>query len=218
MVVIDMSKVKEWHLDKRVERTLLSLKNNGFETIYTSTRKEAAEQILGLIPIDALVGVGGSITVRELGLVDALSRRGNRVAQHWQTDLSTKERMAIRRQHLNSDVFLTSSNAITEVGQLINVDGGGNRVAAMIFGPKKVVVIAGVNKIVRDFDEAMERINHVAAPMNAKRLNRKTPCTTTGVCTDCDSLDRICNITTIINKKPLLTDFVIVLVGENLGY
>jgi L-lactate utilization protein LutB len=213
-----MNQVKEWYLDKRIERTLQSLNNNGFETIYTPTKKKATSQILDLIPIDALVGVGGSITVRELGLVDALTRRGNKVAQHWQTELSPEARMAIRRQHLNSDIFLTSSNAITEAGQLVNVDGAGNRVAAMIFGPKKVIVITGKNKIVRDFDEAMERINHLAAPMNAKRLNRKTPCAISGVCTDCDSLERICSITTIINKRPLLTNFTIVIVGEHLGY
>ncbi|MFQ6076048.1 MAG: lactate utilization protein [Candidatus Bathyarchaeia archaeon] len=213
-----MSEVKQWHLDKRIERTLKSLKENGFDTIYASTRTDAAKEILGLIPTDALVGVGGSITVRELGLVDALSRRGNRLAQHWQRGLSPEESMAIRRQQLTSDVFLTSSNVITESGQLVNVDATGNRVAAMVFGPKKVIVVAGVNKIVKDPDGAIERINSVVAPMNARRLNRKTPCAVTGVCTDCESPDRICSVTTIISKKPLRTDVTVVLVGEELGY
>ncbi|MCW4040587.1 MAG: lactate utilization protein, partial [Candidatus Bathyarchaeota archaeon] len=89
---------------------------------------------------------------------------------------------------------------------------------AMIFGPKKVIVVAGINKVVMDLNAAIDRINNVAAPINAKRLNRKTPCATTGICSDCESTERICNIMTIIEKKPLLTDFTVVLVGEALGY
>ncbi|UCH02878.1 MAG: lactate utilization protein [Candidatus Bathyarchaeota archaeon] len=213
-----MDEVKQWYLDKRIERTLQSLKENGFETIYAPNRAEAAKEIVALIPSDALVGIGGSITVRELGLLDALSRRGNRVAQHWQSAISSEERMEIRRTQLISDVFLTSSNAITESGQLVNVDGTGNRVAAMIFGPKKVIVVAGMNKIVRDLDGAIERVNSIAAPMNAMRLGCQTPCVANGVCTDCESSDRICSVTTIINRRPGRTDFTIVLVGEELGY
>lgn len=213
-----MSEVREWHRGVRVERALHALKENGFKTIYASTRIEAVEEILKLIPKDAVVGVGGSITVRELGLIDALSRQGNRVAQHWQKGLSQEESMAIRRTQLTSDVFLTSSNAVTESGQLVNVDGVGNRVAAMIFGPKKVIVVAGVNKIVTDLEGALDRVNNVASPMNAKRLTRKTPCAVTGACTDCRSPERICNVTTIINRRPIRTDFTVVLVGEELGY
>ena len=216
--MVDMEDVKQWHINSKIERTTKALEKNGFRTIFASDRSEAAEKILALTPADALVGVGGSITVRELGLVKALTGRGNKVAQHWDPTLSPKERMAIRRQQLTSDVFLTSSNAITESGHLVNVDGAGNRVAAMIFGPKKVIVVAGVNKIVEDVDEAMARIYSVASPLNAKRLDRKTPCAVTGVCTDCESPERICNITTIISKRPGRTDFTVVLVGEELGY
>ena len=114
--MIEMSEVREWHRGVRVERTLNALKENGFKTKYASTRIEAVEEILKLIPKDTLVGVGGSITIREMGLMDALSQRGNRVAQHWQKGLSWEESMAIRRQQLTSDVFLTSSNAIMESG------------------------------------------------------------------------------------------------------
>jgi acyl-CoA hydrolase len=176
------------------------------------------EEILNLIPPDALVGVGGSLTVRELVLLNALLQRGNEVAQHWQQGLSQEARTAIRRQQLTADVFLTSSNAITETGQLVNVDGVGNRVAAMIFGPSKVIVVAGVNKIVKDLEGALDRVNNVASPMNARRLQRKTPCDTTGVCIDCRSPERICNVTTIINRRPIRTDFTVVLVGEERGY
>lgn len=212
-----MSDSKQWHMETIIQRTLKALENNGFTVEYAANIVQATEAILNLIPTTALVGVGGSITVRELGLVQALHARGNPVAQHW-GEYSPDERMKIRRQQLTADVFLTSSNAITEKGQLVNVDGAGQRVAAMIFGPKKVIVVAGVNKVVMDLNAAIDRINNVAAPINAKRLNRKTPCTTTGICSDCDSAERICNIMTIIEKKPLLTDFTVVLVGEELGY
>jgi hypothetical protein len=118
----------------------------------------------------------------------------------------------------NSDVLLTSTNAITETGQLVNIDHAGQRVAAMIFGPKKVIIIAGINKIVRDVDEALKRVKNVAAPMNAKRLNMNVPCAVTGTCTDCDSQDRMCNVTTIIERKPVHTRVIVMLLREELGY
>jgi L-lactate utilization protein LutB len=213
-----MSGVKNWYLEEKNKRTLASLEKNGFKTLYMATKREAADEVLKLIPKGVLVGVGGSMTVRELGLVEALIRRGNEVAQHWQAGLSEKGRMVARRRQLTSDVFLTSSNAITERGQLVNIDGAGNRVAAMIFGPKKVIVVAGANKIVKDLNEALERVRKVAAPMDARRLNLKTPCAVSGVCTDCDAPDRICRVTTIMHRKPLKTDITVVLVGEELGY
>ncbi len=217
MAVKIMSDSKQWHMETIIQRTLEALENNGFTVEYAANIVQATEAILNMIPTTALVGVGGSITVRELGLVQALQARGNPVAQHW-GDYSPAERMKIRRQQLTADIFLTSSNAITEKGQLVNVDGAGQRVAAMIFGPEKVIVVAGINKVVMDLNAAIDRINNVAAPINAKRLNRKTPCATTGICSDCESTERICNIMTIIEKKPLLTDFTVVLVGEALGY
>jgi hypothetical protein len=114
-----MSGVKNWYLEEKNKRTLASLEKNGFKTLYMATKREAADEVLKLIPKGVLVGVGGSMTVRELGLVEALIRRGNEVAQHWQAGLSEEERMVARRRQLTSDVFLTSSNAITERGQLV---------------------------------------------------------------------------------------------------
>lgn len=213
--------VKKWHLEKRVERTLAALKRNGFDATYIHARKEVVAKVLDFIPLDALVGVGGSVTVRELGLVALLGSRGNKIADHWQArqeELAPKEVMKIRRLLLDCDVLLTSTNAVTEAGQLVNVDHAGQRVAAMIFGPRKVVIIVGVNKIVRNVQEALERIRNIAAPMNAKRLKVKVPCTTTGFCTDCDSPDRICNVTTIIERRPVFTDISVILLGEVLGY
>ena len=213
--------VKKWYLEKKVERTLAALRRNDFDAMNIHTRKEALAKILELIPPNAFVGVGGSVTVRELGLLESLKRRGNKIADHWearQKGLSPEEVMKIRRLLLNSDVLLTSTNAVTETGHLVNTDHAGQRVAAMIFGPKKVIIIAGVNKIVKDVNEALERIKNVAAPMNAKRLNVSVPCTRTGICSDCDSKNRICNVTTIIERRPIHTDITVILLQEELGY
>jgi hypothetical protein len=113
-----------------------------------------------------------------------------------------------------TDVFLTGTNAITEDGKLFNIDATGNRVGAMFIGPKKVLVISGVNKIVKDIQAAEERLRGWAAPQNAKRLNKKTPCTETGVCGDCSSPDRICNIYVSMAKRPTRTEIVVVLIGN----
>jgi L-lactate utilization protein LutB len=215
---MEMNAIKLWFLKQKIERTLRALKKNGFEATYVATRKEAVQKVLDLIPIDALVGIPGTVTVRQLNLDKALNSRGNQLALHPKESLSDDERRIIHRKQITADVLLTSSNAITETGMLVNTDGVGNRVAAMSFGPKSVVIIAGVNKIVKNLDEAFARINFVAGPMDAKRINRKTPCTVTGVCSNCNSPDRICNVTTIIKKKPILTPITVVLVGEELGY
>jgi len=212
---------RKWYWEKRIERTLEALKRNGFDAVHVPDGKAAVSRVLELIPEDALVGIGGSVTLREIGLLEALERRGNTLANHWQArqrGATAEETQRIRRQQINSDAFVTSTNAVTEKGELINVDGAGQRVAAMIFGPKKVIVIAGINKIVGDIDEGIDRVRELAAPMNAKRLNLKTPCAVTGVCSDCDSKDRICNVTSIIQKMPWGADITVVLVGQSLGY
>ena len=216
-----MIEAREWHTELSIDRTLKVLSKKGFNAFYVPNKEEAVSRILELVPSDALVGLGGSVTLRELGLPEILKARGNRVADHWaarERGASAEEVLEIRRLHINSDVFITSTNAITERGELVNIDGGGQRVASMIFGPKKVIVVAGVNKIVKDLDDGLYRARNTAAPMNAKRLKRRTPCAATGVCSDCDSEERICNVTTILHRKPRYTDTIIIVVGEKLGY
>jgi L-lactate utilization protein LutB len=216
-----MLESRSWHEDLSVRRTIDSLSRNGFEAIYLGSKEEALLRVLDLVPADAVVGLGGSVTLREMGLPEALRARGNTVADHWEArrrGASGEEVLGVRRQQLNSDVFITSTNAITETGALVNIDGGGQRVAAMIFGPRKVIVVAGVNKITGDVEGGLHRARNVAAPMNAKRLDRRTPCTSTGACSDCDSEDRICSVTTIIHRRPRDTDTTIIIVDEKLGY
>jgi L-lactate utilization protein LutB len=211
-----MRKEKTGHPSQRIKRTLAALEKNGFQTFFASTRSEALEKVLSLIPSNAKVGIGGSVTLREINLIDALTARGNTVLQHWQ---QPEEKVAIiMREQLKSDVFLASSNAVTEDGKLINIDKAGNRVAAMIFGPQKVILVIGMNKIVKDVDEGIKRAKNVAAPMNARRLGAKTPCTITGVCIDCDTQDRVCGVITIMEKKPSRSDISVILVGEELGF
>ncbi len=181
--------------------------------------KEALDKVMHLIPKEAKVGIGSSVTVREIGLVEAIEKQGNTIFMDWGKPLELEEKFRKRRAGLTSDVYLASSNAITLSGQLVNIDGIGNRVAAMIFGPKKVILIAGANKLVDTLDEAFARIRNIACPLNGKRGNLKTPCAMTGKCTiDCDSPDRMCKVTVILERKPSLSDITIVLVGENLGY
>jgi hypothetical protein len=216
-----MIDAKRWYQETKIENTLKSLKANGFEAIYEPTKEKAVSKLLELIPKDATVGLGGSVTLREMNIPDILRERGNKVADHWvarQKGASFEDVLKIRRQQINSDVFITSTNALTETGELINIDGGGQRVAAMIFGPKKVYVVAGINKIVRDVNEGLWRASNVASPINAKRLNRNTPCVKSGTCSDCRTEDRICRATTIIHRKLRCTELAVLIVGEELGY
>jgi len=216
-----MESAGEWYKGLQVSKTISALKKNGFDAEYYENREEVISRIMGLVPADADVGLGGSVTLRQLGRPDLLRDWGREVADHWaarERGATPEEDMELRRRHINSDVFITSTNALTETGELVNIDGGGQRVAAMIFGPGRVIVVAGVNKIVRDVDEALWRARNVASPMNAKRLRLKTPCAETGECSDCDSPHRICNATTIIHRKPRRAEITVILIGEDLGY
>lgn len=214
-----MNDFKAWHNDTLGAKAVEALAKNNFQASYVKTRKEAIDKVLSLVPADAAVGIGGSwTTAADLGLPAILEGRGNTLYNHGKPGLSPEEAVAIRRQQLTCDVFLTGTNAITLDGKLVNVDGTGNRVAAMIFGPKKVIIVAGVNKIVRDVDEAERRIELYAAPINNKRLGKTNPCTTTGMCMDCQSPGRICNVTTIIRKRLPFTETHVIIVGEELGF
>ncbi|HWR42199.1 lactate utilization protein [Sporomusa sp.] len=206
------------HNEALALQTVDALQKNRFTAAYFQTAKEALEQLFSVIPADATVGIGGSWTLIQLELVEKLEARGNTVFCHHKPGLSPEEILDIRRKQLTCDVFLTSTNAITEDGRLVNTDATGNRVAAMIFGPKKVIVLTGANKIVATLDEAQERIRTTAAPLNNKRLNRPNPCVKTGYCMDCQGPTRLCNVSTIIHKRPPASDIHVWMIGEELGY
>jgi hypothetical protein len=213
-----MNEFKIWHHETKATKAVAALIKNNFQATYCKTSQEAVKRIFELIPPDATVGIGGSWTLSELELPDKLAGRGNTILNHNQPGLAAEKKTEIRRQQLTCDVFLTGTNAVTLDGKLINTDGAGNRVAAMIFGPKKVIIVAGINKIVKDLAAAEERIKAFAAPLNNKRLVTVNPCVRTGECMDCQGPTRICNVTTIFNKRPLLTDIHIFIIGEELGF
>lgn len=207
-----------WYNETIGRQVVKALENNQFAAFYAESKGTAIARILKEIDAGATIGVGGSMTIDELGLDQTLAERGHTVYNHNRPGLEREESLALRRKELVSDVFLTSANAITMDGEIVNTDGSGNRVAAMIFGPKKAIVIAGINKIVRDAAAAKKRIEAIAAPINAKRLHRNTPCAKIGRCADCASPDRICSVTTVLHKKPLSIEMLVVIVGEELGY
>lgn len=209
---------KNWHKETRAAKVVEALKKNNFEAEYAATLEEAKERVLELARDAANIGIGGSNTTRQLDVIAALKKMGKTIFDHGAPELTAEEKFGMRIKQQTCDLFLSSTNAVTMDGKLVNVDGTGNRVAAMIFGPKKVVVVAGFNKIVKDVDAAMTRIELEAAPLNNKRLNLPNPCTKTGICSDCAGQTRICNVTTIIRKKPSATPFHIIIVGEELGF
>jgi len=217
---IELRQSTDWFIEDKTNRTVEALKKNGFDSFYVPTRAAALDRLLQLIPQGSKVGLAGSMTIRQIGLDDALRKRGDQVDDIWAKKYKLEEHLAIRKRHFDDDVFLTSSNAITEDGKLVNIDGLGNRVAAMVFGPKKVIIVAGINKIVKTVDDGIRRVREISAPMNVKRLGGRTPCTEKGSCdlNECQPPDRHCHIITIVEKKPMKTDTTVVLVGENLGY
>ena len=213
-----MHEFKDWHNETLAAKVVNALNKNNFSASYVSTGKEAVEKILGLIGPEATVGVAGSWTVKQLGIVDLLEGRGNTLFNHNKPGLSPEESLAIRHKQLACDVLLTGTNAITLDGKLVNVDGAGNRVAAMIFGPKMTIVVAGMNKIAADVQNAEKRIQFHAAPINNKRLGYTNPCVRSGHCMDCQGPTRICNVTTIIHRRPFPSRIEIILIGEDLGF
>ena len=156
--------------------------------------------------------------MRQMGLLEALEKRGHEVYDHWKEGLSPKDRLEVGRKHQRSDVFITSTNALTMDGKLINVDATGNRITSMIMGPQKVLVITGVNKIVKNLTQGLARLRKIS-PRNCQRRKDPTPCTQDLTCHNCDTPARICRVTTIIERRPWgVKDFAVILVGEELGY
>ena len=202
--------------DKSGPTLVKTMKKRQFDAYYCSTAEEAVEKVLELIPAGDVVSRDRVATAAQLATKHRLRQRNHPpIAPH--TAKTPDERMDMLRQALTCDTFLMSSNAISEDGQLVNIDGMGNRVAALCFGPKQVIVVAGMNKVAGDLDSAMSRARHIAAPANVQRFDVKTPCAVTGQCGNCTSPDCICAqiVTTRFSKIP--GRIKVVLVGEVLG-
>lgn len=208
----------QWLTGKIGEKCTAALKKNGFDAHFVETADQARELVVTLISDYDSFGCGGSSTTRRLGIVDNLVRSGKTVHDHLADGFDLEESTRCRREQLRCDCFLCSANAVAMTGEIVCVDGVGNRTSAMAFGPLKVVIVAGVNKVTPDLSSALARVRQTAAPMRAKSLGMDTPCAATGICTDCHTPQRICRITTILHRKPMLTDVSVVLVNESLGY
>jgi len=210
--------IKRWYYEERARRTVEALQKRGFTALYVGGREKARQEILKLVPDEATVGVGGSITIRQLEVLPELVKAGHRIYDHWVSGLSFEEVLAVRRAQLTCDIFLSSANAVTIDGQIVCCEGIGNRVCAMTFGPPKVIIAMGANKITRDLDDALRRVKDVAAPQAMKETNADLPCVKTGYCHDCKSPQRGCAITLILERKPFFTDTTVIVIGEALGF
>lgn len=213
-----MTAVAPWHLATLADRAVRALQRNGFDAQAVPTAAEAAARVLGYARPGASVGFGGSMTIAALGVKAELGKLGAVLLDHNAPGLSPAEKREVLRKQLTCDLFLSSSNAVTLEGALVNVDGNGNRVAALTFGPAKTVVVVGANKVVRDEAAAWDRIETVASPMNARRLAKQTPCVKAATCQDCEGDDRICRIYHVLRRRPALSDFTVLVVGEPLGF
>lgn len=213
-----MDDFRKSNLQKHVEKTLTALKSNNMDAYFVNTKEEALKKTSELLNDGDTVAVGGSMTLFETGIIDLLRNGKYSFLDRYEKGLSRDEIDKIFHDSLSADAYLVSSNAITEDGELYNVDGNGNRVAAMIYGPKSVIVIAGINKIVNDREAAVERVKSIAAPANAERLSCKTPCTKTGECMNCKTDARICCSYVFLGKQRVKNRIKVILVGEELGY
>lgn len=203
---------------KRAMAAVQSLEKHDFKAMFLSNRQLACAEILKNCNNTMRIGVGGSVTIREIGLLQSLQKDGFTVYDHWDETLSPEQKMQNRLNQLTCDLYLTSANAITLNGEIINIDGAGNRINAMTFGPKKVYIVAGINKIVRDLETGIKRIKDIATPLNAKRLKINVPCVEAGRCVDCNSPNRLCRALLILERRPVLTDITVIIVGETLGF
>lgn len=212
---------KNTFIDKRTElvaeKVIKSLEKRHMKGYYAKDKEEALKIALSLIPEGSLVGWGGSFSIEEIGLKDAVKAGPYRYIDR-DTAKNMEERMEMMRDCLTSDVFLMGTNAISEDGQLVNIDGGGNRVAALCFGPKSVIVIAGINKLTKTLEDAISRARNYASPVNAMRFDSETGCHKNGSCVDCTMDGCICG-QIVVTRNILHKDRIkVILVNEELGF
>lgn len=202
----------------RCESVCKALRDRGFKAEAFRTGKDAVEFVMKLIKREETVGVPGSVTIREIGLMDELKQQGNTVYHHWDPTL-TPEKLTKRFLEANgADWFVTGCNAVTQDGQLVNIDGKGNRISAMVWAPGKIIYIMGVNKICADIDSAIKRVKNEATPPNCARVNSAPPCVKAGKCINCNSPERGCRVTAIMDYPPFGRQCHVIMIAENLGY
>lgn len=204
----------------QAEEIIKNLKKRNMAGTYFEKVEQAVASILNLIPDGSVVGLGGSESIIESGLVDALRKKDIKLLDRYKEGVSSEEVWEMRKQGMLADIYVASSNAVTLDGKLVNMDGIGNRVAALIFGPDKVILLVGMNKVVKNLEEAVARIKNYVAPRNAIRVNINTPCSKRGFCQEphCVPPHRICSQLVITESSMLPDRIKLFLVGEELGY
>lgn len=212
-----MDKIKIWHLEKLIEKLKKNFLKRNMELFYLEKKEDLECFVKKFINEGDTVSFGGSTTLEETGVLDFF-RKGNYNFLDRDAYETREEKDVIYRKTFSADSYFLSASAVTLNGEIINVDGYGNRISAMIFGPKQVFVVIGINKLVADIKEAEERIKSHAGPMDAKKLSKNTPCTITGECSDCASLERICNKYLVYRREHNPGRMKIILINENLGY
>lgn len=213
-----MDKNVKWYVEKRIDRTLESLNNNNMKGYYIEKREQLFDILKSLLTEKSTIGVGDSITLAETGIIDFLRKGNYEFLDKYREGITSEEKKQIYIQNFSADTFMCSANALTENGEIYNIDGNGSRVAPMIYGPEQVILVVGINKIVKDIEEAEKRVRNYSAPIDAKKLNKNTPCTKLGYCVDCKSPNRICNHFTIIRRQFDGDRIKVIIIGEELGY
>jgi L-lactate utilization protein LutB len=212
-----MTEMHRKYYEKRGAILVKNLKSRHFDAYYCATKADALEKALELIPEGATVGWGGVMSAHEIGLVKALNE-GNYNAIDRDKCATPEEKLQAAKDSMFADVFLTGANAISLDGQMVNIDGMGNRVAAIVYGPRSVIVVAGINKVVDTLEMAIDRARTVAAPINKQRFPNLTPCNVTGQCADCKSEGCICNQILITRNCRPAGRIKFIIVGEELGF
>ena len=208
----------KWVNEKKIEKTINNLKKNNINGYYVKDNDELINLIKDIAKEGEVVSVGGSMSLFESKVIELLRSGRYEFLDRYKKDLTQEDIKEIYRKSFFADTYFASANAITEDGEIFNVDGNGNRVAAMLYGPDKVIVVVGVNKIVKNINEAVERNKSMCAPANAKRLDTNTPCKIKGYCMDCSSTDRICCEYTVIKRQRTANRIHVIFLNENLGY
>ncbi|CUU46723.1 lactate utilization protein [Clostridium beijerinckii] len=207
-----------WYKEEQINRTIKNLSQRNIDGFFVNDGNELKELLKQLIGKNSVVGVGDSMTLFETGVIDFLREENYTFLDKYRDGITSEEKKSIYMQNFSADTFMCSTNALTESGELYNIDGNGSRVAPMIYGPKQVILVTGTNKIVKDIEEAEKRVRNYAAPIDAKRLGKDTPCTKLGYCVDCKSPNRICNDFTIIRGQFVKGRIKVIIVGKQLGY
>ena len=209
---------REWN-EKVAAKIIKNLEKRRMAGSYAADAAQAKAEIVDMVPQGAVVFRCGSMTAGGIGLWEAIAALPEvKLIDPYRADLSPEEGLELRRRGLTADVMIASTNAITLDGRLVNLDGMGNRVAAMAFGPKKVILVVGINKVAPDLESAIARVKHHAAPINNIRYGLNNPCVETGLCSDCRSPQRICNMWSTIEGHMIKDRIHVKLIGENLGY